>query len=48
MLDGITGMDALAGLKVADRPTAAGLYAGYRRSAMVVRIERKIKAADNK
>jgi hypothetical protein len=35
MLDGITGMDALAGLKVDDRPTAAGLYAGYRRSAMV-------------
>lgn len=34
MLDGITGIDALAGLKVADRPTA-GLYEGYRRSVMV-------------
>lgn len=41
MLDGITGIEALAGLKVAERPTAAGLYAGYRRSAMVVGGEKR-------
>ena len=38
MLDGITGIDALAGLNV-DRPTAAGLYAGYRRSVMMIGVK---------